>query len=150
MEWERSQRAVLVAGWDEGWISSPPVCFNKFKFVGICQFIWVSLWYKLPHREERIGKSEWKGEVLIERPIHSHTQALAVGRVLGKWHLRECDNRVKCCYESDFMWWVFGKNIYDNDDNNLTVINHRIKISLLLITWDFLNFHKEPLNTIRS
>lgn len=51
----------------------------------------------------RIGKSEWKGEVLTERPIHFHTQALAIGRVLGKWHLRECDNSVKCCYESDFM-----------------------------------------------
>lgn len=60
------------------------MCFDKFKFIGICQFIWVSLWDKLPHREGRTGKSEWKWEVLTERPIHFHTQALAIGRVLGK------------------------------------------------------------------
>lgn len=51
----------------------------------------------------RTGKSAWKGEVLIASLIHFQTQALAVGRVVGKWHLRNGDNSAECCYESDFM-----------------------------------------------
>lgn len=49
--------------------------------------------------EGRIGKSEWKGEVLTERL----TQTLAVDRAMGKWHLRERDSSAECCYKSDFM-----------------------------------------------
>lgn len=140
-------------GCSHGWLKAKhefpllSVCFDKFKFVGMCPFItdwecWLGLWGKLHWGKDRIGKSDWNGEVLTEILIICilglwQQVGLCVNAVSGKR-----DSSAECCCESDFMWWMCGKNMYDNKDNSL--LPTRVKISLLLIIQDLLSSQKYP------